>query len=142
MYFQLSTDLMIQYQSGYSNVDETKKSAESTYHDPLTKTTYVWDSNKNSWTPKTTQYNYPDNYKYTDPNSGSTYVWKAQEQSWSVVKSDESEKSKQDINKSTPNTSESQGTPNVSSNSNQGKYVHAVLFFKSELLYLLNFLIF
>lgn len=113
---------MMQFQSGYSNTNEEKKASESTYHDPLTKTTYVWDSEKNTWKPKTMQYNYPDNYRYTDPNSGCTYAWNAEKQSWKLVENDPKVLTDKETDKSAEatGTSNSEKQPTASSNLNQG----------------------
>ena len=85
--FQLSVDLMMKFQSGYTDGEDPQKETASTYHDPLTKTTYSWDATKHQWVPQTLQYSYPDNYQYTDPRTGYTYIWKASEQKWHTIQS-------------------------------------------------------
>ena len=93
---------MIKYQSGYSDGDQVQKS-NSTYLDPQTKTTYVWDSTRHEWKP---QY-YPDNYRYTDQQSGVTYKWKAQEQKWEIIENEKKESNSSEEKKDATENKES-----------------------------------
>ena len=133
-YFKLSVDLMMKFQSGYADGEETATTTASTYLDPLTKTTYTWNSTEHQWKPLKMQYNYPDNYKYTDPRTGHLYVWKAKEQKWQTVENQANEtdqvsgkKEAEELDKDNSQTSTEATTPSNDENSSKQQGIVATI---------------
>ncbi|XP_078492632.1 17S U2 SnRNP complex component HTATSF1 isoform X1 [Ciona intestinalis] len=78
---KLSPDLMLKFQSNYSN--DQVSSSTSVYVDPQTKMKYKWDNAAHKWLPDVKyEVSKDGNYIYTDPSNGDKYEWESNKQVW------------------------------------------------------------